>query len=398
VAFAGGCALVLLPVGARNYAASGEFHLITSQFGPNFYIGNHAGARGLYDPLVPGHASVTDERADATLLAEQAAGRDLSPAQVSSYWTGRAFEFIQTQPAAWLELLARKFALTLNAVEIADTESQEVYAEWSSLLQMLSPFTFGVALCLAAFGICMTANAWPRLWFVHAIVLTYLLSVVLFYVFARYRFPLVPGLMLLAAGGFAAWRDKTTRPVRRWALAAAVVAAGFAYLPLESTRSDRVAHHVNIANAFLRAPGQWDQAQIFYDKALSESPRSPAAHFGMATLMRLRNRSPDSLAHFRTAVDGWPDNADLRLNYAQALADVGQHPTALDELNAAASLRATDPTSYYLAGQVLLSTGEFEAAKQKFERALQLSPDDQDIRSGLRRANELLEKNAGGKR
>ena len=80
------------------------------------------------------------------------------------------------------------------------------------------------------------------------------------------------------------------------------------------------------------------------------------------------------------------------------MADVGQHPTALDELNAVASLRATDPTSYYLAGQVLLSTGEPEAAKQKFERALQLSPDNQDIRSGLRRANELLEKNAGGKR
>ncbi len=389
-AFAGGCLLVLLPIGARNYVASGEFHLITSQFGPNFYIGNHAGATGLYDPLVPGHASVAEERTDATQLAEQASGRTLTPGQVSSYWTARALEFIRTQPAEWLGQLARKLALTFNAVEVADTESQDVYAEWSSLLRMLAPFNFGVLLCVAAFGACLTANAWRRLWFVYAIVLTYALSIVVFYVFARYRFPVVPGLILLAAGGFAAWREKAVRPLRRWALASALAAAVVAYVPLENSRADRVAHYVNIANTFLREPGKWDEAETFYDKALDESPRSPAAHFGIATLMRLRNRSHDALAHFRTAVDGWPDNADLRLNYAQALADVGQHAAAIDELNAAVSLRAGDPTADYLAGQVLLTAGRLEEAKRRFERALQLDPDNQEIRSGLQRANELL--------
>jgi hypothetical protein len=50
--FAAGCSLVLLPVGLRNLAVGREFHLTTSQFGPNFYIGNHAGARGTYESLV----------------------------------------------------------------------------------------------------------------------------------------------------------------------------------------------------------------------------------------------------------------------------------------------------------------------------------------------------------
>ncbi|MCX6538508.1 MAG: glycosyltransferase family 39 protein [Acidobacteria bacterium] len=48
-------ALVLLPVGLRNYYVGGEFLISTSQFGPNLYIGNHTGARGVYEPLVPGH-------------------------------------------------------------------------------------------------------------------------------------------------------------------------------------------------------------------------------------------------------------------------------------------------------------------------------------------------------
>ncbi len=38
--------VVLLPVGFRNYRVGGEFLLTTSQFGPNFYIGNHPRASG----------------------------------------------------------------------------------------------------------------------------------------------------------------------------------------------------------------------------------------------------------------------------------------------------------------------------------------------------------------
>ncbi len=385
-----GCVLVLLPVGARNYAVGGEFHLTSSQFGPNFYIGNHAGAQGLYDPLVPGHGSVADERADATRLAEEALGRRLSPSEVSSYWTDRATEFIRAQPGAWFRQLARKLALTYNAVEIADTESQEVYAEWSLLLRVLTPLSFGVLVCLAAFGVGLTAPAWRQLWFLYAIALTYTLSIVVFFVFARYRFPLVPVLIVLAAGGIASWRERSARRMRGWAVVAVVVAASLTSLSLENTRADRVANYVNIANVLLADRGKWDQAALFYDKALQESPRSPAAHFGMGTLLTQRRQPKEALGHYQTALEGWPDNVDLRLNLALALVDVGDSPGALNQLDAAATLRPADPTAPLLAGKVLLTTGRYAEAKQRFERALALKPDDPDARMSLERTNQLL--------
>ena len=389
-AFVAGCALVLLPVGVRNYAVGGEFHLTTSQFGPNFYIGNHAGANGLYDPLVVGHGSVADERADATRIAEEAEGRKLAPSEVSSYWTSRAFDFIRTQPGAWVGQLGRKLALTYNAVEIADTESQEVYAEWSSLLRVLAPLSFGVILCLAAFGLCMTASSWRDLWFLHGIALTYTLSIVMFYVFARYRFPLVPVLVLLGAGGLASWPTKSARQMRGWALASVAVAAGVTFVSLENTRVDRVANNVNIGNALLVDRGTWDQAATFYHRALNESPRSPAAHFGMGTLLTQKRQPKEALGHYQTAVDGWPENVDLRLNYALALVDAGDSPGALKQLDAAATLRATDPTAHLLAGKVLLTTGRVEEARQRFERVLALKPGDDDARISLEQANRLL--------
>ena len=58
---------------------------------------------------------------------------------------------------------------------------------------------FGLLVPLALVGVIAT---WPdrrRLWIVHALALAYAASVVMFFVFARYRYPLVPFLMLFAA-------------------------------------------------------------------------------------------------------------------------------------------------------------------------------------------------------
>jgi hypothetical protein len=91
-------AAVLLPVGARNFAVGGEFLISTSQLGPNFYIGNHPGAQGAYEPLVAGHGNPLDERDDAKRLAEQAVGRPLSPTAISKYWFTRTVDEILREP------------------------------------------------------------------------------------------------------------------------------------------------------------------------------------------------------------------------------------------------------------------------------------------------------------
>ena len=65
--FLGGMAVLLLPVALRNQWVGGEFHLTTSQLGPNFFIGNHEGATGVYQPLRPGRGDARYERLDARL-------------------------------------------------------------------------------------------------------------------------------------------------------------------------------------------------------------------------------------------------------------------------------------------------------------------------------------------
>ncbi len=203
-AFVAGLVIVLAPVVARNYAASGGVYITTSQFGPNFYIGNHAGADGTYEPIRFGRGSPQFERQDATDLAEKATGRALSPTEVSRYWTDRALDFITSEPRQWLGLMGRKLLLLVNAGEMVDTEAQESYAEWSWPLRAGGWLGhFGVLIPLAVIGVIVTWPSRRRTGILLAMALAYAASVLVFYVVARYRYPLVPFLLLFAATGLA---------------------------------------------------------------------------------------------------------------------------------------------------------------------------------------------------
>ena len=79
ILFLAGLATVLSPVMLRNQAVGDGFHLTTSQFGPNLYIGNNEKSDGTYRPLRPGRGNVKYERQDATELAQKATGRQLNP-------------------------------------------------------------------------------------------------------------------------------------------------------------------------------------------------------------------------------------------------------------------------------------------------------------------------------
>ena len=185
-----------------------------------------------------------------------------------------------------------KAALTFNAATVADTESQGVYAEWSPMLGLLSVFGFGAVLAVAAYGAAASATEWRRLWWLYAVGLTYAVSVIAFYVFERYRFPLVLVLMLFAAAAF-----RQTRPgTRRLApFLAAAVALAVAYLPVGDARGSQATHYSAIATALARDPARVEQAKEFFGRALNAAPEFPAAQVGLATLLTRTGHAQDAI-------------------------------------------------------------------------------------------------------
>ncbi len=411
--FAAAVAIVLVPVAIRNYAVGGGFYLTTAQFGPNFYIGNNPGADGTYASLRFGRGAPEYERQDATDLAQRAAGRTLTPSEVSAYWTDRALDFITTQPGRWSRLMGRKLLLLSNASEMLDTESQETYADESWPLRATGWLThFGVLVPLALFG---AVTVWPArrsLGVFYALTGTYAASVLVFYVFARYRFPLVPMLVLFAAAGLAAlpgWLRVTARS-RLVAVAGAVVAAlvvtnwpvlsptlmraitetNLATALQSENRIDEAVRHYQRAIAWqpdyapahnnlgtaLRAQGRLDDAIATYERALAVAADYPDAHYNLANALLERNRPELAARHFQVALQSMPDSAETHNNLGIALMNQQRYDEAIAAFRDALTIAPASTQTLRNLASALDARGHVDEAVETLQQAIALDPQD----------------------
>ncbi len=381
VTFLAGATIVLLPVAARNSLVGGGFYVTTSQFGPNFYIGNNPQSDGTYQSLRFGRGAPEYERQDATEIAERALGRRLTPAEVSGYWTGRALDFITSSPGLWLKLVGRKAALLVNATEMLDTESLESHAEWSVPLKLASVVGhFGVLVPLAAIGLIGT---WPnrsRLTIVYALLAGYAASVLLFYVFARYRYPLVPFLMLFAAAavtkGRAAVVDRDGRRGRTQIASALAVLGSVAVIsnwPLLSTDMNRAVTEHNLGAA-LQADGRLDEAIAHYRRAIAIRPDYAPAYNNLGSTLRARARLDDALAAYRRALELRPDYPEAHYNLGNAFLESGRPDDAAEQFEVAMQSMPVAADVHNNLGTALASAGKVRAAVAHFRGALAIEP------------------------
>jgi tetratricopeptide (TPR) repeat protein/4-amino-4-deoxy-L-arabinose transferase-like glycosyltransferase len=408
--FVTGLAIILLPVAARNVYVGGGFYLTTAQAGPNFYIGNNPHADGTYQSLRFGRGAPEYERQDATELAERALGRSLTPGEVSSYWVDKAMDFITSRPGAWLTLMARKLALLWNATEMLDTESQEAHAEYSLPLRVLGVVGhFGILVPLAVLGAVVT---WPmrrRIWILYAMTLAYAASVVLFYVFARYRYPLVPLLIIFAAAGvveaaalFTTERTTTertetngkhgkivkqTKTVRSvsatrpsafsgralWTAAAVGATAIFSNWPMLSTTLMRAVTETNLAVA-LQGEGRLDEATAHYQRAIALRPDYVPAYNNLGTALRAEGRLGDAVAAYQRAISLRPEYPDAHYNLANVLTDEGKAAEAADHFRVALRTISGSPDVHNNLGIALMAQGQRDEAIAEFRASVNADP------------------------
>jgi tetratricopeptide (TPR) repeat protein len=382
-----GLAIVLVPVAGRNAYVGGGFYITTSQFGPNFYIGNNAAADGTYQSLRFGRGAPEFERQDATELAERARHKRLTPAEVSGYWTDRALDFVTSRPGAWLALMGRKVALLWNATEMVDTESQETHAEWSLPLRLGGVVGhFGLLVPLAVFGVIVTWPMRARIWILYVMTLAYAASVVVFYVFARYRYPLVPLLILFAAAGvidapvvFAA-ASRRSSPAseggRRmvYALVAFSAAAVFCNWPILSTTLMRAVTETNVGTA-LQTEGRLDEAIDHYHRAIALAPEFPPPYNNLATTLRAQGHLAEAVATYQQALRVRPEYPDAQYNLANALLEAGKPAEAIDHFRVALQTIPASVDVHNNLGIALMDAGRRDEAIAEFRAALELDPE-----------------------
>ncbi len=346
-----GVGLILLPVGARNWVVSRELVLITANSGFNFYIGNHKNADGTYNPVIKGHGDWQDERRDAIRIAENAAGRKLASSAVSEYWYAKALSEIRADVSGWLRLMVRKWFLVWNFAEISDSESQYVAADGSRILSFLMFFLhFGVLGPLAVLGAALTWERRKQLGVYLLMVVSYMASIALFFIFSRFRYPIFPVLMPFAAAGLVHGIECLHRRAYR-KLALPIVLTGLAAIAMNwhlvSTRPYRSNTYYNIAVS-LEKLGNTDAAMGNYVKSLEIDPNQAMAHNNYGILLYRSGQVQEAGAEFEKAVSINPDLSEPHYNLGIFWFSRGDMQQARVQFTLAVTLNADgNPSAYY---------------------------------------------------
>lgn len=384
-----GISLVLVPVSVRNWVVGGEFHLTTSQFGHNLYIGNNPAADGTYAPLLPGRGDPRIEGLDAIALAEQSLGKSLTPSEVSSFYSKRAFQYIREQPLDWLALMVRKVALTFTSIEMVDTEDQYTHAESSILLRVAGNlFHFGVLAPLAVLGLFVTWPIRTRLLPLYMMFTIYTGTIVVFYVFARYRLPLVPFLVLFAGaaatGGSDYFKSHSGPAVARVALSMLAVAVACNW-PLADEDRMRSVTHYNLGNELANV-GRTDEAMHEFREAVSLHAGNALATHNIGALLASAGDFKGARVEYLRALSINPRYAQAHFNLGRTLLEMGDVDGAVLQLAKGLEVEPHRADVHNEIGEIQAARGDWNAAIACFEAALGLMPDFEPARTNLARA------------
>jgi 4-amino-4-deoxy-L-arabinose transferase-like glycosyltransferase len=304
-----GIALAILPVTIRNYVVGDEFVLITSQGGQNLYTGNHpANEQGVYVAPRFVRQEPGSERLDFKLEAERRTGRAMRETEVSSYWFGETLRVAAEDPTRIARLYAKKLGLLLHRYEVPDNHDISFSGRYSPVIHW-NPVVFAVVGPLAFAGLLLGWRERRRLALAYAILAVYLLSIAAFFVFARYRLPVLPLLLLFAAGGavglWDAWRAADRR---RIALALCGLALGLVLVHRPSAIEREgmgEAIWIHLGNAYMKQ-GRPDDGLAAYRSALSLAPANPYVNFNIGLALQNTGDREAAIEHFEATLAAQP--------------------------------------------------------------------------------------------
>lgn len=190
-----GTALPLASTSAIHSVKQGELSGPSSNAGINLYIGNRAGANGLYD--IGTSYDFASDPAGRSWLGALGGRSDGTLAQVDHEWRRLALEEMRSSPASTLALWLRKAWLQVAAIEIPQIDGIDA---WRRFVPTLSLFflPFGVLSALA-----LASLAWSRSSeTIRLVAIGWLLLLAaqsFFFVTGRFRMVFLPHLCLLAS-------------------------------------------------------------------------------------------------------------------------------------------------------------------------------------------------------
>ncbi len=332
-----GTSLMILPVTLRNYIKGKDSVLIAANFGITLFEGNNPWATGQYmDP--PGLDLSSDFNGGK--IAQYIEKRSLRPSEISRFWLKRSWQFIRDNPWLYVKLLVKKLVYFWNRYEIPNAENLYFARQYSKVLQV-PLFNFLIVGALGLLGIIISIiKRIPNASIVILFLLSHMIAMVLFFVTARYRIPIVPILIIFMAFSIFTVgneiRDKKYRNVLLWAIVG-ILSFVFVAFPWSDLnyKQDYASSYDNIGVLF-HLTGNYQQALRYYQMAIKCDPTYIKTYNNIGGLYYMLGRKPEAIEYWKKGLEKNPNSGLIHMNLGNIYLKDGQIEKAREEYAIAA--------------------------------------------------------------
>jgi tetratricopeptide (TPR) repeat protein len=390
-----GMILVTSPVTFRNWMVGKDFVLISSQGGMNFFIGNNPisdgkTAKAAYVSL-PLEGYKDNVWITSIRLAEKSMGKKLKPSEISNFWFRQGFHFIKTHPLKFLQLLGKKLYYFWNSYEIEIIRNIYFFSRWSSVLRLLLwdhllRFPFGIISPLAIFGIILNAKFWKKFFLIYAFILSYMFSVILFFVTSRHRLPVVPFLIIFASYSIY-WlvekiKNKQTRP---FFVSLSILLPLF--LVTNSNlfgvgQADLFRSYDNLGNVYSEK-GQYDSAIAAYQKGLEINPDFAELHRNLGHAYWEKGYRNEAMKEYELAINLNPNMAEAYAELGYIYGRMNRDEEAFQSSRKALEIDQTQVRAHISLAFLFEKKELYEEAVREYQEALRFEPEVADIHNYL---------------
>jgi tetratricopeptide (TPR) repeat protein len=370
-----GALLLLAPITIRNRIVTGEWVAVSTQGGINFYIGNQRDSDGIH-AVFPGLPSWRNE--DVTRLTAARLGRSPTENEVSRYWFREGLKEIAADPVHFAKGIGRKSLLLFTSYEIGNNRDIVLFRRSNPLLSL--PFvSFAVLFPLALAGFLYGSAPRREALLLAAFLLFYGLSVVLFFVCARFRVPMLIPLFPFAARGLVLLSERarerslrTLAPVLGVFLAANIGSSLDPFHVHEVAEGQEAFHRGNVE----ARRGNADQAIEAYREAIGKASGLAGAHYHLGVVLVGEGREEEGLRELVRAMELDPNNPRIPLFIGERMAERGAIDQAETLYRRSLAADAYFPDAYVDLGALLAGSGRTAEAEPLLRRALELDPEN----------------------
>jgi 4-amino-4-deoxy-L-arabinose transferase-like glycosyltransferase len=373
----------------RNFAVSGDFVLLTSNGGINFYLGNNKNAAGVFNS-----PSDFDFYSDLSgqKYAEKISGKKLTASETNIFWISKSIAFISSHPLDDIDLTLKKLLLFLGSNDNPQSAIMDMNffrENYAKILKFPFPDFYFVFL-LSVFGFFATWKERSEFSLFYIFICCYIISTIMFFVIGRFRIALVPILIVFAAIGveniYVYIKSKNFKKILLPVVAIVII------LLIEAFFAPH--YKFNNYDAYLKLGDvaydkhDYDLAIKYYNKSLMlKNYYMTFDHLGNAYSREKEFRA--AYYNYRKAIESNPKHALSYFNLGSMYVQTGDYDKALITFKEAVKIDPDLSDAYRNMAIIYYMNEDYQNSLNYFEKYLKQSTDEQSKATVRQDINEI---------